>query len=172
MTNLRHFDNLGTARFVTFSCYRHLPGLTSIHARNLFIEHLDAARKKHRFQLLGYVVMPDHVHLVLYPPDGMKLGLVVREIKSKTAREHFAQAMGPIQGGAAKAKRVFWNRRCYDHNCRTPETTLEKINYCHMNPVKSGLVGEPGEWEWSSYNWYVGDRDVPIRIDTIGEALP
>jgi putative transposase len=133
---------------------------------------LDAARKKHRFQLLGYVVMPDHVHLVLYLPDGMKLGLVVREIRSKAAREHFARTMGPIQGGATKAKRVFWNRRCYDHNCRTPETTLEKIKYCHMNPVKSGLVREPEEWAWSSYNWYEGVRDVPIRIDTIGEALP
>ena len=167
MTKLRHYDHTGTARFVTFSCYRYLPGLQSNGTKALFMRHLDAAREKHRFQLLGYVVMPDHVHLVLYPPDGMKLGLVVREIESKTAREHFAQTMGPIPDAASATKRVFWNRRCYDHNCRTPERTLEKINYCHMNPVKSGLVRDPGEWEWSSYNWYEGLRDVPIRIDTI-----
>lgn len=142
MTRLRHYDHTGTARFVTFSCYRHPPGLKNAHTRNLFIEHLDAARKKHEFRLLGYVVVPDHVHLVLYPPDGMKLGLVVREIKSKSAREHFARTMGPIQDGATKARRVFWNRRCYDHNCRAPETTLEKINYCHMNPVVHGRVAE------------------------------
>lgn len=172
MTKLRHFDNLGTARFITFSCYRHLQGFQNHSTKDLFLKYLDAARDKHRFRLLGYVIMPDHVHLVIYPPDGMKLGLVIGEIKSKTAREHFARTIGPAQSANAKAKRVFWNRKCYDHNCRTVETTLEKINYCHMNPVRAGLVNDQGEWLWSSYNWYEGDRDGSIRIDTIGESYP
>ena len=70
MTKLRHYDHTGTARFVTFSCYRHLPGLQSNGTTALFMRHLDAAREKYQFQLLGYVVMPDHVHLVLYRPIG------------------------------------------------------------------------------------------------------
>ena len=60
----------------------------------------------------------------------------------------------------------------HDHNCSTAEKTLEKINYCHMNPVKGGFVNDPGDWAWASYNWYEGVRDVSIRIDTIGEVLP
>ena len=56
---------------------------------------------------------------------------------------------------------------CYDHNCRTLETVLEKINYCHNNPVRAGLVGDPGDWKWSSYGWYQGDIDVPIIMDKI-----
>jgi putative transposase len=165
MTNLRHYDNDGAARFVTFSCYRHLPSLKGEWTRRLVLKHLDAARDKHRFHLLGYVIMPDHVHFVLHPPESMKLGLVIREIKSRSAREYFARTMGPRVGGA---RRVFWNRRCYDHNCRTSETTLEKINYCHANPVRRGLVESPGQWVYSSYNWYQGETDVPIRIDTFG----
>ena len=104
--------------------------------------------------------MPEHVHLVMLPPDGMKLGLVIREIKSKMAREYFASRAKTDSGA-----RVFWQKRCYDHNCRTPESTREKINYCHTNPVKRGLAAEPGGYPWSSDNWYRGVTNVPLRMD-------
>ena len=44
---------------------------------------------------------------------------------------------------------------------------MEKIRYCHYNPVKRGLVTDPAEWEWSSYNWYLGETDVPLKMDSI-----
>ncbi|MCD6249504.1 MAG: transposase [candidate division Zixibacteria bacterium] len=161
MPKLRHYDNEGTARFVTFGCYRNIPGLTHDLAKRLFLEELDRTREKHGFRLLAYVVMPEHVHLVLHPPDGMPLGLVVREMKSCSARRYFARE----RNGRTGEKRVFWQKRCYDHNCRTPETTIEKIRYCHNNPVQRGLVSEPGDWIWSSYNCYHGVEDVPLMVD-------
>jgi putative transposase len=157
---LRHYDDLGTARFVTFSCYRRGKYLLHPEARALLIKHLQQARLKHRFKLLAYVIMPEHVHLVLLPPEGMKLGLVIREIKSKMAREYFASRTNPVAG-----TRVFWHKRCYDHNCRTPETVREKIEYCHRNPVTRGLTRDPSDYEWSSYNWHLGRRDVPLAMD-------
>ena len=163
MTRLRHYDDLGTARFVTFSCYRRLPSLNNPQAKNILIEELDRAREKHGFLLLGYVIMPDHVHLVLLPPEGMKMGLVIREIKSRSAKQYFAES----NIGTPNAKRVFWQRRCYDHNCRNLETMKEKIRYCHKNPVNRGLVNDPADWEWSSYTWYQGRRDVPLVMDEI-----
>ncbi len=66
---------------------------------------------------------------------------------------------------------VSGNRRGYDHNCRARDTVLEKINYCHNNPVKRGLVSEPGEWRWSSYNWYAGVTDGPIEMDGIDNMV-
>ena len=125
------------------------------------LNYLDAARTKHGFRLLGYVVMPEHIHLVLHPPDGMKLGLVVREIKSRSAREIFSHA----QNVPEEAKRVFWMSRYYDHNCRTSEDVVEKIRYYHNNPVKRGLVMSPGEWRWSSWGCYHGVEDVPLVVD-------
>ncbi len=153
MTKLRHFDNLGTARFVTFSCHRRQAYLTIPEAAELLSRHLSLARTKYRFKLLAYVFMPEHVHLVLLPPDGMKLGLVIREIKSKMARDYFASGHGELATG-----RVFWMKRCYDHNCRTQSTIMEKINYCHLNPVRRCLVSMPEDWRWSSYRWYLGER--------------
>jgi putative transposase len=167
MPRLRHYDDLGTARFITFSCYRRESNLNYHGVKEILIDEIIRAREKHHFQIYGYVLMPEHVHLVLYPPDGMKLGLVIGEIKSRTARRFFNQTFPPQSGGAPQSgiKRVFWQKRCYDHNCRTPETVWEKINYCHYNPVKRELVADPSEWKWSSYNWYQGRSDVPLLID-------
>lgn len=161
MTNLRHLNDFGTARFITFSCYRRLKFLSDSTSKELFIKHLDLVRKKYLFQLYGYVIMPKHVHLVLYPTVSLKMGLVIREIKSKMAREYFEINKENIPDG----KHVFWQKRCYDYNCRIPDSVIEKINYCHNNPVKRGLVKSPGDWRWSSYNFYQGDENIPIILD-------
>ena len=105
--------------------------------------------------------MPEHVHLVIFPIDGTPIGKVIREIKSLSAREWFKDK----RIGNPDSIRVFWQKRCYDYNCRTPGDVREKIIYCHNNPVRRGLVGEPAQWEWSSYNWYLGRRDVPLQMD-------
>jgi putative transposase len=66
-------------------------------------------------------------------------------------------------------RRGLWQRRCYDHNCRTPEVVRQKIEYCHRNPVRRGLVDHPSEWRWSSYNWYHGEGQILLNIDGIEE---
>jgi len=132
-------------------------------------------REKHNIKILGYVLMPEHVHLVLHPPEGLRLGVVVGQLKAYSARAVLAawskQGISVpqqlvIENGGFR-KHALWQRRCYDHNCRTVEKVREKINYCHNNPVSRGLVSEPGEWPWSSYRWYAGRRDVPLIIDSI-----
>jgi putative transposase len=173
MTKLRHLDHLSTARFVTFSCYHRFRLLTSPAVIEVFMDELMAVRKQCGIRLYGYVVMPEHVHLVLWLPDTLKLGRVIGRLKSQSAR----RMLPLLQGGlgmrvdrlrisrAGEDRLVFWQIRCYDHNCRSAETVKERVDYCHKNPVKRGLVGEPGEWRWSSYNWYAGDSDVPISMD-------
>ncbi len=161
MTKLRHWDDLGTARFVTFSCFMRKPYLNQPGAKRLLVDEIDRARTKHLFKIIGYVLMPEHVHIVLFPQDKMKLGMVVGEIKSRMAKQYFAQSgVAPVG-----VTRVFWQRRCYDHNCRSVETVREKVRYCHQNPVTRGLVDSAEKWPWSSYNWYHGRRDVPLAID-------
>ena len=163
MTKLTHYDGTCHARFVTFSCYRRLPFLNDIRAREILIEEIDRSRSKHGFKLFGYVLMPEHVHLVLSPAENMKLGLVIREIKSLSAKRYFSLTSGAPRGN----KRVFWQSRCYDHNCRSQQRTIEKIEYCHRNPVVSGLVKDMKEWAWSSYAGYHGLGNVRLRIDSI-----
>jgi len=170
MPLLKHFDNLNTGRFVTFTCYRRQQLLTAPFVIGAFLHAMDDARKKYHFRLYGYVIMPEHVHLVIHPPDGTLLGPLIGEIKSKSGAKIIADSLIQLPDNcrverSGQTRWAFWQPRCYDHNCRSPEIVLEKIHYCHNNPVKRGLSREPGDWRWSSYNWYIGKRDVPIEID-------
>lgn len=175
MARFHHYDNLNTARFVTVSCYRRQQLLTDITRITILLEEIDHARTKHAFRLFGYVIMPEHIHLVLHPQEGAKLGSIIGEIKSKSARRVFdcmrdsgipiPKSLMVSRDGVTRP--AFWQRRCYDHNCRTRETTIEKIAYCHNNPVKRNLVKAPEEWRWSSAGWYAGVREAPLRIDEL-----
>ncbi len=75
--NLRRYNGRGDLHFVTFSCYRRLPLLRTIRARNLFVRALGAIHERYKFLLVGYVVMPDHVHLLISESG---LILSVREV--------------------------------------------------------------------------------------------
>ena len=175
MTRLRHYDNLGSARFVTFSCYRRVPVFRDETCAEIFTRHIQSLRDYHKIQILAYVVMPEHVHLVLHPPEAVKLGLVVGQMKGRSAHEiveSMRERSDPLlaQLRRTRGKIIYhsvWQKRFYDHNCRTPETVREKINYCHNSPVARGLVREPGEWRWSSYAWYRGECGTPLEADSI-----
>lgn len=100
MPKLRHYDHLNTARFVTFSCYRRLPLLTSDLVIQTVVDELAAVRTRHLFRLLGYVIMPEHVHLVIHPRPESKLGLVIAEFKSRSAARIIAAVKTHLKGGA------------------------------------------------------------------------
>jgi len=164
-TRLRHYDNLGTARFVTFSCYRRHPYFADEICIRALMDQIRTLREDHAVQLLGYVVMADHVHLVLFPPNGLKLGRLIGQMKGRSARVITSLSSNLVR--RADGRPAVWQRRCYDHNCRKAETVREKIVYCHNNPVRRGLVSSPDEWRWSSYRWYQGKQEVPLDIDGI-----
>ena len=104
-----------------------------------------------------------------------KVGLMIGELKSNSA--YYALDYMRKSGNAllsrlevtrdGKLKLSLWQRRCYDHNCRSIDTVKEKIAYCHKNPVIRGLVTNPAEWKWSSFNWYSGKQDVPLSMDRL-----
>lgn len=172
MPRLLHYDHLNTVRFVTFSCYRRHQLLTAPTVIRVFLQVLGWIRKQYGIRLFGYVVMPEHVHLVIHPPDGLRLGAVIGELKSKSGSRIIAERLLDLPDSCRVQKNgcwrwAFWQPRCYDHNCRTPETVLGRINYCHNKPVSRRLVAEPGDWSWSSYNWYAGRQGVPLAMDVL-----
>jgi putative transposase len=169
----RHYDHDGRARFITFAISHRVPILTNDLFRRALAQSISAMRSKYRLRLLGYVFMPEHVHLMVVPPEEVKLGPVVGLIKrysSRSIHEHLKQAGSTIERRFlvhrnARIEFALWQRRCFDHNCRSLESVCRKIEYCHYNPVLRGLVAEPGDWRWSSYRAYQGERDVPLPMD-------
>lgn len=171
---LRHFDGDGRARFVTFGTFNKLPLIANNENRMIIINAIGLMREKYRFRLLGYVLMPEHIHLVIIPDNGTKIGRIVGEIKRESAvkiLDKLKKLNSPILAKLEVTrdgirKHAFWQRRCYDHNCRTPESVWKAIEYCHNNPVKRGLVKEPSSWIWSSYLYYNGKDKVVLEIDS------
>lgn len=170
MPKLRHFDNCTMARFITFSCYRRHRYLIDLPTRKAVIDQLSVLRNRHEVKILGYVIMPEHMHLVLWPPEDMSLGLVIGQLKGRISKDilsHKRKSANTHHGILVRSdgRAAVWQRRCYDHNCRLPEVVIEKINYCHNNPVTRGLVATPDDWPWSSSRWYSGGGDVILEID-------
>jgi len=176
--NLRHFDNDGTARFITFCTRNRFPIFVNDILRSILADAIDRMRIRTGFRLLGYVIMPEHVHLIIVPAGDMKIGSVIGEIKRISAKrilqlikEGYSDLAGKLTiTDHGRKKFALWQPRCYDHNCRTTKSILDKLTYCHNNPVKRGLVGSPGEWRWSSHNYYSGMRNILIEID--GSVCP
>ncbi|HEV2223203.1 MAG TPA: IS200/IS605 family transposase [Candidatus Acidoferrales bacterium] len=157
---LRRIYGYGHLHFITFGCYRRAQLLGSEAARDRFVQILGEVRDRYSFALLGYVVMPDHVHLVIGEAPGATPSTVMQVLKQRSSRK-----IRGLRGAPAAELSQFWERRYYDFNIRTWKKLNEKLRYMHMNPVKRGLVDEPQMWPWSSYLSHAKGITGKVRMD-------
>ena len=130
-SGLKRYHTFGHDHFVTFTCYHRFPYLNDDHSRTVFEEVLESARERHRFHIYGYVLMPDHIHLLMGEPPATKLEDVFRALKTQTSKR--------LRGDRPR----LWQRRYFDRNIITQSEFNEKLRYIHRNPVKGGLVENP-----------------------------
>ncbi|PSH04368.1 MAG: transposase [Acidobacteria bacterium] len=154
---LKRYQHSEQCHFLTFSCYQRLPRLRADQLRDLFVECLERTRRSYRFRVYGYVVMPEHVHLLVSESETEVLAKAIQALKISVAQRmrHYAGVGG-----------TFWQKRYYDHNVRNYESFVEKLRYIHRNPVKRGLVEKPEDWEWSSFRHYMTAEAGPVEIES------
>jgi putative transposase len=130
--------------------------LRSAGARELCEDALERMRVRYEFIVLGYVVMPEHVHLLVNEPKLVPLNRVVQALKLSVSK---------------RQKQVpFWHPRYYDFNVWNPEKTTEKLDYMHRNPVRRGLLARPEDWAGSSFHHYkTGERGI-VEIESFWTA--
>ena len=149
---LVRYQQCGCFHFLTFSCYRRQPLLDTATAYGVFERELEAVRVRYGFVVAGYVLMPEHVHLLVGEPSRSSLSVALQVLKQQTSRK--LKQRGVVQ---------FWQRRYYDFNVHNEEKRVEKLRYMHRNPVKRGLGLEPQHWDWSSYRHYAdGERGAVL----------
>lgn len=170
----RHYGQ-GHFHFITFSCFRRLPLLGRAHARTVFVRILGDVRTKYNFKVVGYVVMPEHVHLLISEPSQGTPSTVMQVLKQRVSRRlrQRKRRRNPGQlrlwsgGISGNGLRSFWQRRFHDFNVFTSKKKNEKLHYMHMNPVKRRLVEHPRDWPWSSYNFYSRKGVVLLSMDPV-----
>jgi putative transposase len=116
---------------------------------------LEKTRLEYGFVVAGYVLMPEHVHLLVSEPKDSALATALQVLKQRTSR--LLKQPGETQ---------FWQRRYYDFNVHNPGKTTEKLRYMHRNPVKRGLVSKPEDWAWSSFRHYSRGLEGVVEIES------
>jgi len=151
---LKRFQQTRNLHFITFSCYQRAPLLGTPEARRVFEQTLEKVRQWYALYVTGYVVMPEHVHLLISEPERGNLAIVIQMLKQITAHQLKATAD------------AFWLARYYDFNVWSESRVVEKLRYMHRNPVKRDLVEHPGDWEWSSFRHYLSGVEGVIEIES------
>ena len=151
---LKRYQQTRDLHFVTFSCYRRQPLLAAPHAKRCFELALEQARRQYGFYVTGYVVMPEHVHLLVSEPERSTLARALQALKQSVSRRLIGN------------RPHFWQARYYDFNVWTPKKRIEKLRYLHRNPVKRGLVDKPEDWMWSSFRHYATAVEGVVEIES------
>jgi putative transposase len=170
---VRHYGR-GHLHFITFSCYRRLRLLNSVRARNLFVNILGEVRDRYGFSLVGYVVMPEHVHLLISEPVRGTPSTVIQVLKQRVSRKlrrrrrvPAAQLEFHFEKDDSDLPIRLWQRRFYDFNVWSLKKKVEKLHYMHMNPLKRKLVAHPRDWPWSSFSFYARKDSGLVHIDPV-----
>ncbi len=140
---------------------------------DLLVRHVDLLRHAvrttklaHPFDIVAWVVLPDHMHAVwTLPPDVTDYALRWRAIKAI-----FSRGLPATETTTAtrlsRGERGIWQRRFWEHTIRDARDLENHVNYVHYNPVKHGHAALPAEWPLSSFHRYVRDGLLPSNWTT------
>ncbi|HET7213822.1 MAG TPA: transposase [Terriglobia bacterium] len=172
----------GELQFITSSIYRRTPVFSSERCCRFFVDALIEVRKSTGFLLVGWVIMPEHFHLLLKPQSADATSRIMQCLKSRVAtgilrhlrenqdrswcRKTLARLALPPTVHDESHYRV-WQRRFYPYGIYSEKKQLEKLDYIHNNPVTRGLVGSPGDWLWSSWRFYFLADTSLIPMDRV-----
>jgi len=172
---LKRIEDPTHARFLTFSCYHRLPLFQNNSIKDAFIEELTRVRQAMGFQLYAWVVMPEHIHLLLKTADsGVTVAEILTRLKSAFAqrtlgrwRELDAPILKRLDDKSGRTR--FWQPGGgYDRNLTTVPQCVAAAEYIHHNPVRRGLVDQAVDYRWSSARWLAGYHDSCLEPDPLG----
>jgi putative transposase len=173
----QRWNQPGDAHELTFGTFGGYKLLARERTCRWLVDTIAKARLRHDFAVIAYVIMPEHVHLLLLPRrTAYDISTILKAIKFPVAwrARRFLESTRSIwlskladHGRTGRGTFRFWQRGGgYDRNVQNYETLGSMVDYIHNNPVRRGLCAQTTDWEWSSARWYEGEReDVPLSID-------
>jgi putative transposase len=142
MTNMRRMNICGAAYFLTTNIRdNRFPYRDSGHAEAA-IQIIYRYREQRDYDLLGFVIMPDHWHLLIAPKKGLSVSSIMNRLKTAEAKRLIAAGWQP----------PIWWKRFYDRVIRNQDMLCATLSYLHENPVKKGLTRKAADYPFSSAN--------------------
>ena len=156
---LHRYHESGQSHFITFSCYHRKPKFSGNRLYDLFPACLEAMRRQFQMRIYGYVVMPEHVHLLVSEPEHGTLAEAMhylklsfsKHVRSLTRAQVSVQKMDANLGHQHQHQHQlcdsqpepFWQKRYHDRNVRSVREFGVKLRYLHRSPVTRGLARVP-----------------------------
>ncbi|MBI5707746.1 MAG: transposase [Armatimonadetes bacterium] len=154
----------GHAHELTLSCFKRLQLIRHDEVRRIMLDVLGEVRQEFDVQVWAYVLMPEHVRLLLKPiQDSYSIERIRSSFKQKSAfraltwlRQHNPSTLQELRVvEKARVRARFWQEgKGYDRNLWSSKAIYSSIAYIHGNPVARGLCERPDDWSWSSYRFY------------------
>ncbi len=175
----KRYNVPGHAHGLTFTCFRNRTFLRSDNVCQILVESIEKARATHAFDLWAWVIMPEHVHMLIHPRDEIyTVSDILRSVKHPVAfkilrslRAMQSSQLKDMRTGLKKPKYRLWQPGGgHDRNLTEPGAIYELVDYIHYNPVRRGLVEKPEDWPWSSARAWLLDETGPLRINK--ESFP
>ena len=175
-TNLHRYYGAGYSHFITTSCYQRRPLLGTPRSRDLFLEVLEQVRQRHQFVVVGYVVMPEHVHLLFTEPERGNPSLVLaalkqtfahrllRELRAKTGARTDMLWSTPVAVGH------IWQRRFYDFVVFTEKKRAGKAALHVPQSCAARFSSKAEDWLWSSFRHYAYGEPGPVLVNKAQKA--
>jgi len=170
---LKRVEGKQHARLLNFACFHNKPFLSSDRACRWTLEAVSRSRDIHGFRLWAYVLMPDHVHLLIWPGPEAEVSRILSSIKLSVTKRAIRWATVEAPGllprmlddqPSGRACHRFWQRGGgYDRNLWSPDKIWDAIDYIHINPVRAGHCAAPAAWRWSSASFYLL-RQIPSDL--------
>ncbi|MDP6438388.1 MAG: transposase [Candidatus Brocadiia bacterium] len=172
---IKHCNLSGHAHELTFSCYQRLPLLSVTGGYDWLIEAIRRAAEALNYGVLAYVLMPEHVHLIVLPNEGhYSVSSFLKRVKQSVSRRARAWLMHNDPGTLQRLTAIrqngtesfhFWMPGPgFDRNVTDDRTLKAMIGYIHENPVRRGLAARAVDWQWSSAGWHEQSRCGPLAV--------
>src|SRR3989442_6046952 len=150
----RHYGQ-GDLHFITFCCYHRRRYLETVRARNLFLKVLEEVRSTFQFWLIGYVIMPEHVHLLISEPKKSNVSRVLQVLKQRVSRamrgkkRRISRSQLSLKfGDSMMEDRRFWQRRFFDFYLWGGAKREEKTHLIQLQPLKEQLGEQSQKKAW------------------------
>jgi len=156
---LTRYSDDNIAYFVTSVTYERKSVFNDRFASELLLNIILYHKYSSHFHIYGFVIMPDHFHIIIQPYAEITLSTIIKRIKGNFTRFYnlYANYSEPI-----------WQKSFYDHGIRHNQELIRIINYIHNNPVRKGMVTEQTRYEFSSSTFYeCGDSRFALLIDRL-----
>lgn len=159
MPEYRRANTKGGTYFFTVNTYRRQQVLTDVDVRNALREGIEKTREVMPFQILAWVLLPDHLHCIWTLPDGdadfaKRWGMIKRHV-SQRCGDRLNREEWLSESRRKRNETSLWQRRYWEHQIRNEADFEKHVDYIHWNPLKHGLVDKVAEWPYSTFHQHV-----------------